>query len=94
MPKALNNIVILNDIYKDSSQYQNIDRIKQYLYIQIRVCRFLLIYSNLVKIIMRYIPNIDDLANVSRTMKQIFIINDMKNTHIKLCQSISVIMSF
>ena len=46
------------------------------------------------KIIMRYIPNIDDLANVSRTMKQIFIINDMKNTHIKLYQSISVIMSF
>ena len=88
MPKALNNMLILNDIYKDSSLYQNIDWIKQY------VCRFLLIYSNLVKIIMRYIPNIDDLANVSRTMKQIFIINDMKNTHIKLYQSISVIMSF
>ena len=39
MPKALNNMLILNDIYKDSSQYQNIDWIKQYvvsyLFIQI-----------------------------------------------------------
>ena len=84
MPKAMNHIVISNDIYKQGNQYQNIDWIKQY-YVFIQI---------LVKIIMRYIPNIDDLANVSRTMKQIFIINDMKNTHIKLYQSISVIMSF
>lgn len=63
------------------------------MYIYKSVVSYLFIQIS-AKIIMRYIPNIDDLANVSRTMKQIFIINDMKNTHIKLYQSISVIMSF
>ena len=33
MPKALNNIAISNDIYKDSTQCQNIDKIKQCVYI-------------------------------------------------------------
>ena len=57
-----------------------------------KICRLLI--EILVKLSIRYIQNLDELANVSRTMKQIFIINDMKNTHIKLYQSISVIMSF
>ena len=59
----------------------------------IYVASYLFIHI-LVKVTIRYIPNLNELANVSRTMKQIFIINDMKNTHIKLYQSISVIMSF
>ena len=33
MPKALNNIRISNDIYKDSNQCQNINWIEQYVYI-------------------------------------------------------------
>ena len=73
-----NRILIELNMRKADFQY-----VASYLFIHI-----------LVKLTIRYIPNWDELANVSRTMKQIFIINDMKNTHIKLYQSISVIMSF
>ena len=40
MPKALNNMVISNDIYKDSNQCQNFDWIKQYVLIKIRETLF------------------------------------------------------